>query len=207
MNFAQPKQNSTLLKRGQTAPLGPIPPSGEHFLKNIEVEAGKSGQEQVENSVNSPNALSDTKWPVVGDSGIKLPVKIESELEEPEKELITTPCIQGGLRKVYKSYIAYILDYTINVPMGFFYDGASIPRFLWVFFGTPFQSCHDVPSCIHDYLYRKDCTPDVDRKEADVIFYELLRGNGVSYFKALLMYYGVRMFGWYSWRKKPVQNS
>ena len=84
------------------------------------------------------------------------------------------------------------------VPEGFESDGASVPRFLW---GSVSPQIH--PSTLrgavaHDFLCRT--TPDGwTRKEADELFYDLIREDGLSWWKAQKAYWGVRLFGGGAW--------
>ena len=80
----------------------------------------------------------------------------------------------------------------ITVMRGFEWDGASIPRFAWVFVGTPADDDFLIPSLFHDALY---CSKLVSRKRADLIFYKLLRREGVGRFKASILYRAVRVGG------------
>lgn len=97
-------------------------------------------------------------------------------------------------------------DKNINfiVPKNFIYDGASIPRALWSFVGTPYSCKYDTPGCIHDYLYSKssddiinsnNVKTTLDRYTADYIFRDLLCKNGVNTMLAYIMYFIVRCFG------------
>jgi len=49
------------------------------------------------------------------------------------------------------------------------------------------------PALLHDFLYHNNCF--YTRKQADMIFYQTLIENDVPKYKALFMYYIVRMFG------------
>ncbi len=102
--------------------------------------------------------------------------------------------------KPYKNYryhtcndIHFIIDkrrYTI--PIGFITDLASIPKLVWPIL-APAHSSLIRPAIVHDWFYRKTC--DYSRRQTDLIFYHMLRNDGVSNFKATLIYYAVRCFG------------
>lgn len=102
--------------------------------------------------------------------------------------------------KPYKGYTYLICDdihFTIQlndhcIKKNFITDLASIPRVLWSFL-SPAHSALINASVIHDWLYRYNS--DYTRKFVDLIFYTLLRQNGVSKFRASAMYYAVRVFG------------
>jgi hypothetical protein len=86
-----------------------------------------------------------------------------------------------------------INDDTVTVPAGFETDLASIPRIAWPVI-SPMKSYLVQPAILHDWMYHVSC--GYSRYESDVIFYEAMRVEGVSGFKAGLIYYAVRWFGW-----------
>lgn len=83
----------------------------------------------------------------------------------------------------------------IFIEEGFVFDGASIPRIFWSIIGGNFQPEFLAPSLVHDYLC---VTGNVERKEADKIFRELLLMNDVPEFRAALMYRAVRVWSIFS---------
>lgn len=90
-------------------------------------------------------------------------------------------------------YIYKTKKYIIRVPSGFVTDFASIPHIMQVFI-SPYGKSNSA-SVIHDWLYSKKCEIKISRAEADLIFLEILKENGVNIIKANVMYYGVRIFG------------
>ena len=80
----------------------------------------------------------------------------------------------------------------IKVKEGFEYDGASIPKAFWWLIGSPFSGNYRVAATIHDALY---ATQLATQKEADDIFYNIMVNEGVSVWKAKLMYTAVLAFG------------
>lgn len=91
----------------------------------------------------------------------------------------------------------------ITVPKGFVFDGASIPRLLWTLVGSPMTGRYRDAAIIHDWLYnvsrRVPRSPRRDRKDADRVFYEAMRANGVGFERATIMYWAVRLFAGRSW--------
>lgn len=83
----------------------------------------------------------------------------------------------------------------IIVPKGFVTNYASIDVFhnvlLFPIYAL-FAGYGNYASTVHDYLYR---TRSVSRKEADDIFYEALRKEGVARWRAWMMWAGVRIGG------------
>jgi len=87
------------------------------------------------------------------------------------------------------------------VPVGFTFDGASIPRGLrWRF---PHGGRKFGAACIHDYLYRTGC---VTKEEADTHFYNAMITNGVSKHDARVMYLGVKYGGYFAWKARRKQD-
>lgn len=80
---------------------------------------------------------------------------------------------------------------TICVPVGKVTDLASTPRLFWVIL-PPFGR-YTQAAVVHDYLYGQKTLP---RKVCDKVFYELMIKYGTYKWKAKLMYYAVRCFGW-----------
>lgn len=84
-----------------------------------------------------------------------------------------------------------------EIPQGFMFDGASIPKFAWSIIGSPFTGKYYNAGLMHDYFYR---TGIVTKKEADELFYVKMRQDGVGYIKANLMFAAVKMFGGFSYK-------
>lgn len=93
------------------------------------------------------------------------------------------------------------------IPIGFEFDLASIPRFLWSIISS-FELSIAAP-LIHDYLYRFEGnnkhhratspTPGlisqrISRKRADEIFYDIMIMEGVPKWKAVAAFRAVRWF-------------
>ena len=79
-----------------------------------------------------------------------------------------------------------------EIPANFETDLASIPKVAWPVM-APAHSSLIAPAIVHDWLYRKTC--DFTRHETDLIFYYMLKNDGVSTIRASIMYYAVRLFG------------
>lgn len=79
-----------------------------------------------------------------------------------------------------------------KVPKGTIVNGASIPRFLWSFIGSPFGDKYRKASVIHDYYCE---TRSRDWKRVHKVFYEAMLDSGVDPSKAWLMYQAVERFG------------
>jgi len=109
---------------------------------------------------------------------------------------VTTPiCVAPHHGYHYTTCVP--LSFTVEhekfvIPPGFDTDLASIPRIAWPL-AAPFRSEFMRPAIVHDWLYRYTCV--FSRADADLIFYEMLKNEGVSSFKASIMYWAVRWFG------------
>ena len=78
------------------------------------------------------------------------------------------------------------------VPGKTIVDGASIPRFLWHIFGSPFVGKYRRATVIHDHYCQ---THDRPSQNVHKVFFEAMRCDGVNIAKAKLMYLGIKLFG------------
>lgn len=86
------------------------------------------------------------------------------------------------------------------VPVGFKSDGASVPRFFWRIVFPPGDSRALRATFAHDYIYHTH-PENWTKAEADKLFYDLLREDGVHWLSARTAYYGVKLFGKGAWKK------
>ena len=84
----------------------------------------------------------------------------------------------------------------VTIPTGFVTDGASIPWFLWSIL-PPFGP-YLPAAAAHDFLY---FAATFSRKGADQIFLRIMEDLEVPLWKRRIMYRGVRVGGWWGWRK------
>ncbi len=97
----------------------------------------------------------------------------------------------------------------IEPPALFQTDFASVPRMLWWLF--PSWGRYGNAAVIHDYLYQhgyltypshENSEPyHPTRKHADKIFLEAMGVLRTKKWQKYLIYWGVRVGGWYSWKK------
>ena len=80
----------------------------------------------------------------------------------------------------------------ILVPAGFVTDGASIPRALWWIVGHPYMGNYARAALVKDYLY---VTAKLTKKEADLIFLDIMTIDGVKKWRRKVMYQAVKWFG------------
>ena len=115
--------------------------------------------------------------------------------------LIVTILPDGRRGKLFHQFTYHIgTKYSkdfITVPVGFVTDFASSPFFVWSF--IPPWGRYGKASVLHDYCYSINLH---NRKWADSVFREAMIVGGTPIWKAKLMYWGVRTFGWIPWLLK-----
>lgn len=87
----------------------------------------------------------------------------------------------------------------VFIPEGFTFDLASIPRFLWPLVG-PFELSIEAP-LVHDYLYRRGGLGYYTRRQADRIFREVMKEEGIAAWRRWPAWLAVRLFGFTGWRE------
>lgn len=80
-------------------------------------------------------------------------------------------------------------------PAGAVINGASIPEGLWSVVGSPYTGDYRRASIVHDVACD---SPNVNRKEADVMFYYACMAGGCGKRQARILYAGVRIGAWSS---------
>ncbi len=105
--------------------------------------------------------------------------------------------------KLLENLTVELDEYIFCLKAGFVSDGASVPQIFWSL-GMDAWSYHTLEGAlIHDALYSSEM---VSRKEADDIFYRILRKDGNSIPKSFLYWLGVRLFGWYTYLKHTKRS-
>ena len=114
-------------------------------------------------------------------------------------ELEVSPMPDGRRWKLLKKFTYHVghkrSKDKITVPAGFVTNFASSPFFVWSF--IPSWGKYGKAAIIHDYIYQ---TKSRTRKEADYIFKEAMLVLSVAKWRVFLMYWGVRLFGWLSYK-------
>lgn len=103
--------------------------------------------------------------------------------------------MQFELRKPFVYVVKFEPYETVNVPVGFVTDLASIPKIFWSIIGGP-NGRYGKASVIHDWLYFKQT---YSRRKSDLIFYEAMRELKVNFVKRWLIYHAVRVGAWIPW--------
>jgi hypothetical protein len=119
-----------------------------------------------------------------------------TEPDSIHTEFASACCIKPyyGYHYLTCKKIKFFVNYRdFEIPANFETDLASIPKVVWPIM-APAHSSLIRAAIVHDWFYRKTC--DFTRYETDLIFYHMLKNDGVSTIRASIMYYAVRWFGW-----------
>ena len=118
----------------------------------------------------------------------------------------TKPCFEliaetpeGDVIRLKRKMTYYICDTTIEVSKGFECDGASVPRILWSIVSPTIHPATIAAAILHDYIYRTHIA--LTRYQADSVFYAICRADGLTMWRAMLAWLGVRLFGGKAWKE------
>ena len=111
----------------------------------------------------------------------------------------------GKRFRLYNSFTYHVARAGVNirVPAGFETDFASIPRIFRII--IPKLGRYNKAAVIHDYIYQSDRL-QLSRKQADQVFLDAMADLGVPKWKRTLMYWAVRIGGFFAWTK-PIDWS
>ena len=84
---------------------------------------------------------------------------------------------------------------TEKIPAGYAFDWLSIPQIFQNVVNMN-STNNTLASLYHDYFYSLVCNVPITRKKADMRLLNDIEGLG-----RYLIYIGVRLGGWYSWKK------
>ena len=100
------------------------------------------------------------------------------------KRMLKTKLIDYKKNKVYK----------FEIPKGYCFDGASVPRFFWRVIGANTDNKFLIAAFIHDVLCENHHYVNNDRKFSTQVFNALLEASEVYPFKRFLMKNSVDIF-------------
>jgi hypothetical protein len=109
---------------------------------------------------------------------------------------------QRGDYALAETYAAWLplIGAQIVISAGFRTDGASVPRIVWTLLGVDrLHPSIAAAAVVHDALYAAHYTT---RAQADRIFFQLAKRNGLAAHRAAIMWAALRAFGWIAWRRK-----
>ena len=98
----------------------------------------------------------------------------------------------------------------ITCPEIYLTDGASIPRWLQPFVGSPWSGKYPRAAVIHDWLCSSEgeilgTDKKLTKKESDQVFLEMMKFLGVGSFERQRMYLAVRIARRkFEWEKNPT---
>lgn len=101
-------------------------------------------------------------------------------------------------------YDSDVLNRRITVPEGFETDLGTVPRlpFAYLLFG----GASNEAAVVHDFLYSGQA-PGVTRSQADEVFAEAMKAEGVATWRRGPMWAGVRAVGWLFYSQpKPIED-
>lgn len=90
----------------------------------------------------------------------------------------------------------------ITVPVGFYTDFASVPRFMPIVYACLGDTAHE-PAVIHDWLYFSAITI---RAIADAVLLEAMKAWGMPAWRYYPIWWGVRAGGWKAWNDHRKQG-
>ena len=93
------------------------------------------------------------------------------------------------------------LKLKITVPKGSKTDFASIPRIFWPI--LPPVGRYSKAAVVHDYCYRHGL---FTRKISDLVFLHAMEELKVPKWKRVVMYWAVRLFGWFAYQGKKSKE-
>ena len=93
--------------------------------------------------------------------------------------------------------------FEVTVDVGFVFDGASTPRWLWWLCGDPMEVPRVAAALAHDWLYAAHVT---DRKTADMIFRALCIRVGMGETRSGVEYGALRIAGGKAWKSHGTSD-
>jgi hypothetical protein len=101
-------------------------------------------------------------------------------------------------------YYSELLECEVWVPSGFYTDLASVPRIPIVYEAWGNKAHRE--AIIHDYLYRKDSTPNVSFMAANRVMLEAMKVREKPFYIRYPIFWGVCAGGYPSYHKKNIET-
>ena len=117
-----------------------------------------------------------------------------STSEKVKKSIKKYPFINKKLLKVKLIDNKTKKEYKFEIPKGYCYDGASVPRFFWRVIGANTDNKFLIAALIHDVLCENHGYIDNDRKFSSQVFNALLEASDVYPFKRFCMKHSVDFY-------------
>ena len=128
---------------------------------------------------------------------------LPSSTKEEKKSIKKYPFINKKTLKV--KLIDYKKDkiYNFEIPKGYCYDGATIPRLFWRLIGANTDNNFLIAALVHDVLCENHHYINYDREFSSEVFNALLEASEVTRLKRFLMKNSVDFFQRFcKWKEK-----
>ena len=119
---------------------------------------------------------------------------LPSTSEEEKLSIKKYPFINKRNLKVKLKDIKDNKEYSFEIPKGYCFDGASVPRFFWRIIGSNTDNQFLIAALVHDVLCENHSYIDNDREFSTRVFNLLLKESGVKPIKRFLMKHSVNTF-------------
>ena len=114
--------------------------------------------------------------------------------KDEKKSVKKYPFMNKRLLKVFVKDKRKNMGYDFEIPKGYCFDGASVPRFFWRIIGANTDNKFLVAAMVHDYMCENHTCVGNDRAISTLIFDSLLKTSEVGNFKRFLMKNSVDTF-------------
>lgn len=128
-----------------------------------------------------------------------MPPSIDISLHEPDA--------MGNILTLRETLVIIWRGRTLQIPIDFSCDGVSTPEFLYGRVSPAVDPRTLRAGLAHDYIYRTQ-PAGWSRADADKMFYDLCREDGLGWWRAQKAYIGLRLFGGRAWKnnKKTLEK-
>ena len=119
---------------------------------------------------------------------------LPSTSEEEKKSIKKYPFINKTNLGVSLVDLKKHKTYSFEIPKGYCFDGASVPRFFWRIIGSNTDNQFLLAALVHDVLCENHSYVDNDRVFSTRVFNLLLKESGVKSIKRFFMKNSVNIF-------------
>ena len=119
---------------------------------------------------------------------------LPSTLQEEKKSIKKYPFINKTNLRIILKDIKKNKVYNFEIPKGYCFDGASVPRFFWRIIGSNTDNKFLLAALVHDVLCENHRYVDNDREFSTRVFNLLLKESDVKPLKRFFMKNSVNIF-------------